>query len=71
VLRVWRDPGPVTSVAFSSDGTRIVTGDALGTIRIWDACTACTNARELLSLGGSRVTRQLTPLERSTYLAGY
>jgi WD40 repeat protein len=71
LLRVWRDPRAVISVAFSSDGSRIVTGDALGTIRIWDACTACTNPRELLSIARGRVTRQLTALERATFLNGF
>jgi dipeptidyl aminopeptidase/acylaminoacyl peptidase len=71
LLRIWRDPDPVTSVAFSSDGRQIVTADTVGTIRVWDACTACTNARELLAIARGRVTRQLTPLERATYLSGY
>jgi WD40 repeat protein len=71
LLRIWRDPDPVTSVAFSSDGRQIVTADTVGTIRVWDTCTACTNARELLAIARGRVTRQLTPLERATYLSGY
>ena len=70
LLRVWHDPRPVTGIAFSFDGSRIVTGAALGTIRIWDACTACTNPRELLSIARGRVTRQLTTLERATFLTG-
>ncbi len=70
LLRVWRDPEPVTSVSFSADGSQLVTGDALGTIRVWDACTACTNAKALLSIARARVTRQLTALERATYLNG-
>ena len=71
LLRTWREPRPVTSVAFSSDGRQLVTGDTVGTIRIWDACTACDNARALLAIGKRSVTRQLTPLERATFLAGY
>lgn len=71
LLRVWRDPAPLTSVAFSSGGQRIVTGDTQGTIRIWDACTACGNPPALLALGRRSVTRQLTPLERATFLAGF
>ena len=70
LLRVWHDPAPVTSVSFAADGGRIVTGDALGTIRVWDACTACTNATTLLDIARGRVTRQLTALERATYLNG-
>ena len=61
----------MTGIAFSFDGSRIVTGAALGTIRIWDACTACTNPRELLSIARGRVTRQLTTLERATFLTGF
>jgi WD40 repeat protein len=71
LLRIWRDPDPVTSVAFRSDGSEIVTADTVGTIRVWDACTACTSDRELLRIARGRVTRQLTPLERATYLGGY
>jgi hypothetical protein len=70
LLRVWRDPAPLNSVAFGSDGQRIVTADTQGTIRIWDACTACENASALLAIGQRTVTRQLTPLERATFLAG-
>jgi WD40 repeat protein len=71
LLRVWRDPATLTSVAFSSHGERIVTGDTQGTIGIWDACTACENPSALLALGRRSVTRQLTPLERATFLAGF
>lgn len=71
LLRVWRDPAPLTTVAFSPDGQRIVTADTQGTIRIWDACTDCENPSALLALGRRSVTRQLTPLERATFLAGF
>jgi WD40 repeat protein len=71
LLRVWRDPASLTRVAFSSDGQRIVTADTQGTIRIWDACTACENPSALIAIGQSSVTRQLTPLERATFLAGF
>jgi WD40 repeat protein len=67
VLRVWREQQPVSSVAFNSDGHQIVTGDATGTISIWDACTACGNAKALLAIARTRVTRQLTALERTTF----
>jgi WD40 repeat protein len=69
LLRVWREAEPVTSVAFSSDGDQIVTADAVGTIRVWDACTACTDASALLAIAQHRAERQLTPLERATYLS--
>jgi WD40 repeat protein len=70
LLRVWHDPEPVMNVAFSADGSKIVTGDAVGTIRVWDACTACNNAGALLSEARRRVTRQLTAIERATFLNG-
>jgi WD40 repeat protein len=71
LLRVWNDAAPVTSVAFSGDGGQLVTGDATGTVDVWDACTACGDAKALLAIGRSRVTRQLTALERATFLGGY
>ena len=36
-LGIWKIDTEVTSVTFSSDGTRIVSGSADGTGRIWDA----------------------------------
>ena len=70
LLRVWREQQPLESVAFSSDGSRLVTSDAAGTVSVWDACTACGNAGELLAIARTRVTRQLTPLERATFVGG-
>jgi WD40 repeat protein len=70
LLRVWREQQPLESVAFSSDGSRLVTSDAAGTISVWDACTACGNSGELLAIARTRVTRQLTPLERATFVDG-
>jgi len=70
LLRVWREKQPLESVAFSSDGSRLVTSDATGTIRVWDACTACGDAAALMAIARTRVTRQLTPLERATFLGG-
>jgi len=46
----------------------VATLDFDGTIRIWDACTACQNASALLAIADKRVTRQLTPYERQTFL---
>jgi WD40 repeat protein len=70
LLRVWREQQPLESVAFSSDGRKLVTADAAGTIRVWDACTACGNAGALEAIARGSVTRQLTPLERATFLGG-
>jgi WD40 repeat protein len=71
LLRILRQPGPVFGVAFSPNGNTLATGDTKGIVRIWDACTSCGNAKALLGLAGNRVTRSLTPLERSTFLGGF
>jgi hypothetical protein len=42
--------------------------DANGTIRVWDACTDCENPDALMAFAKTRVTRELTPSERVTYL---
>jgi WD40 repeat protein len=67
LLRILPNSSDVTSVSFSSDGTRIVTTDSKGIIRIEDACSLCGNAKELLRLGASRVSQQLTPAERRIF----
>jgi len=71
LLRVLQQPGPVFGVSFSPDGRSLATGDTKGIVRIWDACSACGNAKALLAIAKHQVTRQLTPLERSTFLGGY
>jgi WD40 repeat protein len=67
-LRILYHPDPVDAVAFGPTGNRIATLDYAGTIRIWDACTDCENPTALLALARQRVTRQLTPTERRTFL---
>jgi len=67
-LRVLDHPDAVNNVAFTPDGKSVATLDFNGTIRIWDACTDCENASALLALAKQRVTRQLTPAERRTFL---
>jgi WD40 repeat protein len=67
-LRILDHPDPVDAVAFSPNSTTIATLDYAGTIRIWDACTGCENPTALLALAKQRVTRQLTPAERRTFL---
>jgi WD40 repeat protein len=67
-LRVLDHPDAVNNVAFSPDGKSLATLDFNGTIRIWDACTDCQNSTALLALAKQRVTRQLTPAERRTFL---
>jgi len=47
----------------------VATLDYAGVIRVWDACTDCQNPTALLALAQTRVTRQLTPAERRTFLS--
>ena len=70
VLRILHHPDPVYAVSFTPDSRDVVTTDAAGVVRVWDACTACENAKALLALARTRVTRQLTPQERRTFLGG-
>jgi len=67
-LRELDHPDAVNNVAFSPDGKSVATLDFDGSIRIWDACAACQNAGALLAIAEKRVTRQLTPYERQTFL---
>ena len=43
-----RHEGPVTSAAFSPDGTRIVTASDDSTARLWDAATGAADRRMLM-----------------------
>jgi WD40 repeat protein len=67
LLRVITHPDPVFGVQFTPDSRDVVTFDAAGAVRVWDACTACEDAKALLALAGSRITRTLTPQERQTF----
>jgi WD40 repeat protein/DNA-binding SARP family transcriptional activator len=69
-LRILYHPDPVDAVAFGPSSDRIATLDYAGTIRIWDACTDCETPAALLALAKQHVTRQLTPIERQTFLGG-
>ncbi len=68
LLRTLDHPGPVRTVVFSTDGTSIATMDWGGIIRIWDACSECRDPGALMALAQTRVTRELTPDERRTFL---
>jgi WD40 repeat protein len=70
VLRIMRHPDPVYGVSFTPDSRDLVTSDAANVVRVWDACTDCGNARALLALAGTRVTRALTAQERKTFAVG-
>ena len=69
-LRVFDVPDGANNVAFSPDGRSLAVLDFAGTIHVWDACTACGNATELLAIAREQVTRQLTPEERRTFRVG-
>jgi WD40 repeat protein len=68
LLRTLDDGTPVFGAAFSPDSRTIATMDTNGIIRLWDACTDCENPDALMALAKTRVTRQLTPTEKRTYL---
>ena len=55
--------GVVWLVAYSPDGKRLATASADGTSQVYTV-----DLRELLKLGRSRVTRDLTPDECERYL---
>lgn len=66
-LRVIPLPDPSQGLAFTSNSQDLLTWDAGGTVRLWDACTDCEDPSALVRLAQSRVTRSLTPAERKTY----
>jgi WD40 repeat protein len=37
--RAWTAPAPIQALAVSLDGTRLITGDAAGAVRLWDVAT--------------------------------
>jgi WD40 repeat protein len=69
-LRVIPLTDPPQGIAFTADSQDLLTWDAAGTVRLWDACTDCENPPALLALARSRVTRSLTPAERASYGVG-
>jgi WD40 repeat protein len=65
--------GHVSSAGFSPDGESIITSvDAEGTgaVQIWNSELANPSASVIKRIAERRVTRQLTPAERRTYLSG-
>jgi WD40 repeat protein len=69
VLRILPHPDPVDGVSFTPDSRDVVTTDVANVVRVWDTCTDCDDARALLALAKSRVTRGLTAQERKTFAA--
>jgi WD40 repeat protein len=67
-LRILDDPASLYAIAFSTNGKNVTTLDYAGVINTWDACTDCRDPQALLALGQRRITRQLTPAERRTFL---
>lgn len=61
------DGMPVWSAAFSPDGRRVVAGTASGRVRLF-SCETCVPGSELLEIARTRVTRALSPQERTQYL---
>ena len=60
--------GPVIDVAFTRSSNEILSAGTDGTVRISPWCSACGSAQKLRSLASGRVTRDLTPDERRTFL---
>ena len=57
----------VQRARFSPDGTRVASAGADGTTVVW-ACEVCRSIEDTLTLARSRVVRELTPEERTTFL---
>jgi len=63
------DDSAINTAAFCPNGKEIVTASDDGSARVWSNALAGSTPA-LVQLAESRVTRQLTPSERKTYLAG-
>jgi WD40 repeat protein len=65
--------GTVSTAGFSPDGKSIVTvvdSEGTGAVQVWNAELANPSPSVLAKIAGQRITRQFTPAERNTYLAG-
>jgi WD40 repeat protein len=47
--------GPVWAVAWSPDGTRLLTGSADGTVRVWDAASGLPVGFTIVTLPGGKI----------------
>ncbi|MGH8934295.1 MAG: AAA family ATPase [Egibacteraceae bacterium] len=65
ILRDHQDA--TTGVAFSPDGQRIASSSFDGTVRVW-TCEVCGPIEEVLALAETRVTREMTDEECSSFL---
>ncbi|MEV0736538.1 WD40 repeat domain-containing protein [Streptomyces sp. NPDC050549] len=61
--------GSVRSVAFSLDDRTLATGSVDGTARLWNL--TLPDPRQAVEEICAAVRRDLTPLERTTYLDGH
>lgn len=57
----------VEDITFSPDGQRLATARGNGTVTVWH-CEVCGPIEQTLALADQRVTRELTPEERKTFL---
>ncbi|HEX6528127.1 MAG TPA: hypothetical protein VF070_50095, partial [Streptosporangiaceae bacterium] len=65
--------GNVSSAGFSPDGKSIITvvdAEGTGEVQVWNAELANPSTSVIERIANGRITRQLSPAERSTYLAG-
>ena len=60
-IKIAEAGSPVCSVAFSPDGTRIVSGSADNTVRVWDAATGQPVGQPLTGHTGRGVERGVQP----------
>jgi WD40 repeat protein len=58
---------PSANTQFTPDSTSVVITDDAGRTIVYH-CELCVSTQQLLTLAESRVTRELTPEERATYL---
>lgn len=66
-LRVTAQPDAIVGAVFTPDSRDVISYDTGNNVWLWDACTDCENPRGLLTLARSRVTRSLTPAERTEF----
>ena len=59
--------GPVSAVAFSPDGTRVVTGSWDNTARLW---SVSKSVQDLIDIVRTSVLRCLTPMQREAFHLG-
>jgi WD40 repeat protein len=66
-LRVIAQPDAIVGAVFTPDSRDVISYDTGNNAWLWDACTDCENPRGLLALAHRRVTRSLTPAERTEF----